>query len=158
MFKKKKKPLSSFLSLNVLISKRWHFYWLIFLSHRLGLPHSSVGKESACSAREGLIPGWERSSGEVQSCFVLTLPFLYISRARRKGRGEETQREGVYFQLPFITSERKEMATHSSILAWDIPWTEEPGGLQSMELPRVRHDCTTNTLLHSQVYREIEVG
>ena len=28
----------------------------------------------------------------------------------------------------------KEMATHSSILAWEIPWTEEPGGLQSMEL------------------------
>ena len=27
----------------------------------------------------------------------------------------------------------KEMATHSSILAWEIPWTEEPGGLQSME-------------------------
>ena len=34
----------------------------------------------------------------------------------------------------------KEMATHSSILAWKIPWTEEPGGLQSMELQRVRHD------------------
>jgi len=30
------------------------------------------------------------------------------------------------------------MATHSSILAWRIPWTEEPGGLQSMELQRVR--------------------
>ena len=29
----------------------------------------------------------------------------------------------------------KEMATHSSILAWRIPWTEEPGGLQSMESP-----------------------
>ena len=29
------------------------------------------------------------------------------------------------------------MATHSSILAWRIPWTEEPGGLQSMELQRV---------------------
>ena len=28
----------------------------------------------------------------------------------------------------------KEMTTHSSILAWEIPWTEEPGGLQSMEL------------------------
>ena len=28
----------------------------------------------------------------------------------------------------------KEMVTHSSILAWEIPWTEEPGGLQSMEL------------------------
>ena len=32
------------------------------------------------------------------------------------------------------------MATHSSILAWRIPWTEEPGGLQSIELQRVRHD------------------
>ena len=34
----------------------------------------------------------------------------------------------------------KEMATHSSILAWRIPWAEEPGGLQSMRSQRVRHD------------------
>ena len=34
----------------------------------------------------------------------------------------------------------KEMATHSSILAWKIPWTEEPGGLQSMGSQRVRQD------------------
>ena len=34
----------------------------------------------------------------------------------------------------------KEMAIHSSPLAWKIPWTEEPGGLQSMGLQRVRHD------------------
>ena len=34
----------------------------------------------------------------------------------------------------------KGMATHSSILAWRIPWTEEPGGLQSMEVQKVRHD------------------
>ena len=33
-----------------------------------------------------------------------------------------------------------EMETHSSILAWRIPWTEEAGGLQSMESQRVRHD------------------
>ena len=32
----------------------------------------------------------------------------------------------------------KEMATHSSILAWEIPWTEEPGGLQSMGLQKSR--------------------
>ena len=37
----------------------------------------------------------------------------------------------------------KDMATHSSILAWKIPWTEEPGGIQSMGLPRVRHDLVT---------------
>ena len=35
---------------------------------------------------------------------------------------------------------KKEMATYSSILAWDIPWTEEPGGLQSMGSQRVGHD------------------
>ena len=34
----------------------------------------------------------------------------------------------------------KEMATHSSILAWRIPWTEEPGRLQSTGLQRVRHN------------------
>ena len=34
----------------------------------------------------------------------------------------------------------KEIATHSSILAWKIPWMEEPGRLQSMGLQRVRHD------------------
>ena len=34
----------------------------------------------------------------------------------------------------------KEMATHSSILAWKIPWTEESGGLQSMGPRRVEHD------------------
>ena len=35
----------------------------------------------------------------------------------------------------------KGMATHSSILAWRIPWTVESSGLQSMESPRVKHDC-----------------
>ena len=39
----------------------------------------------------------------------------------------------------------KEMATHSSILAWRIPWTEEPGWLQSMGLQRVGLDWVTNT-------------
>ena len=37
----------------------------------------------------------------------------------------------------------EEMATHSSILAWEMPWTEEPGGLQSMQLQEL--DMTENT-------------
>ena len=37
------------------------------------------------------------------------------------------------------------MATHSSILAWRLPWTEEPGRLQSMGSQRVRHKCTIHT-------------
>ena len=37
----------------------------------------------------------------------------------------------------------EETTTHSSILTWDIPWTEEPGGLQSMVLQRLGHDLAT---------------
>ena len=46
-------------------------------------------------------------------------------------------------QVPFLGGDdslEKEMVTHSSILAWRIPWTEEPGWLQSMESQRVGHD------------------
>ena len=39
----------------------------------------------------------------------------------------------------------KEMAIHSSILAWEIPWTEEPGGLYFMGLQRVRHNLATTS-------------
>jgi len=42
----------------------------------------------------------------------------------------------------------KEMATHSSILAWEIPWTEKPGGLQSVGSQRVRHDLATRQQIH----------
>ena len=43
----------------------------------------------------------------------------------------------------------KEMETLSSILAWEIPWTEEPGGLQSM-LQRIRHDLATRQNINKQ--------
>ena len=46
--------------------------------------------------------------------------------------------------LGWEDSLEKEMATHSSILAWRIPWTEEPGGLQSMGLQRVGHNWATS--------------
>ena len=49
-------------------------------------------------------------------------------------------------RVQFLSQEdslEKGMATHSSILVWRIPWTEEPGGLQSMGSQRVRHDLAT---------------
>ena len=49
---------------------------------------------------------------------------------------QETQVQSLGQEDPL----EEEMATHSSILAWRIPWTEEPGGLQSMGLQRVGHD------------------
>ena len=47
----------------------------------------------------------------------------------------------------------KKMATHSSILAWKIPRTEEPGGLQSMGSQRVGHDSATNTQVVHRIWK-----
>ena len=49
---------------------------------------------------------------------------------------QETQGQSLSWEDPL----EKEMATHSSTLAWKIPWTEESGRLQSMGLQRVGHD------------------
>ena len=49
---------------------------------------------------------------------------------------QETRVQSLGLEDPL----EKEMATHSSILAWEVPWTEEPGRLQSMGLQRVGHN------------------
>ena len=64
-------------------------------------------------------------SGLPGSSEVKNLPAMQVVRAQSLGQ------EGPL---------EKEMATHSSILAWAIRWAEEPGGLQSMGSQRVRHD------------------
>ena len=51
-----------------------------------------------------------------------------------------TMRETQVQSLGWEDLPAKEMRTHSSTLAWNIPWTEEPGRLQSMGLQRVGHD------------------
>ena len=48
----------------------------------------------------------------------------------------------------------EEMATHSSILAWKIPWAEKSDGLQSMESQRVRHDLA-NEHAHTQTFQKV---
>jgi len=47
------------------------------------------------------------------------------------------------------------MATHSSILAWEIPWTEEAGQLQSMGSQKVKHDLMTNILRQLEAVDQI---
>ena len=49
---------------------------------------------------------------------------------------KEIQVQSLLWEDPL----KMEMATHANILAWEIPWTEEPGGLHSMGLQRVRHE------------------
>ena len=50
----------------------------------------------------------------------------------------------------------KEMVTHSSTLAWRIPWTEEQDRLQSMESQRVGQDCVTNLHFHKAIYKFVQ--
>ena len=63
---------------------------------------------------------------------------------------QETQVQSLGQEDPL----KKGMATHSSILAWGIPWTEEPGELQSMGLQRVGPDRVTNTHTQHITYLE----
>ena len=62
--------------------------------------------------------------------------FLGGSAVKNTPAMQETRIGSLNWEDPL----EEEMSTHSSILAWKIPWTEEPGGLQSMGLQRVRHD------------------
>ena len=58
-------------------------------------------------------------------------------------------------QVPSLGQEdplEEGMATHTSILAWRIPWTEEPGGLQPVGLQRVRHDLSTAQQQHGHIH------
>ena len=64
------------------------------------------------------------------------LASLVAQMVKRLPAVRETRVRSLDWEDPL----EKEMATHSSTLAWRIPWTEEPGGLQSMGLQRVGHD------------------
>ena len=72
---------------------------------------------------------------------------LVTACPRHSGSKESSCNAGDVGSIPKSgRSMEKGMTTHSSVLAWRIPWTAEPGGLQSMGSQRVRHDWVTNTL------------
>ena len=53
---------------------------------------------------------------------------------------EKKKKSKIILGNKLLISPGEEMATHSRILAWEIPWTEEPAGVQSKRLPRLRHN------------------
>ena len=67
---------------------------------------------------------------------VLNIRSLVAQTVKKLPAMQETWVQSMGWEDPL----EKGMATHSSILAWRIPWTEEPGGLQSMGSPRVGHN------------------
>ena len=88
--------------------------------------------------------GRQVASWKPEAELWLSLPFVYSYRpaprvaqtVKNLPAVQETRVRSLGQEDPL----EKEMATHSSILAWKIPWTEEPGGLQSMGLRTVRYD------------------
>ena len=117
-----------------------HIYICIYIPGHIYIcfPGSSAGKESTCKAGDlGSIPGSGRSAGEgigyplqdfgasLVAQLVKNLPAMQETWVPNLGQ-EDLLEEG--------------MATHSSILAWRIPWTEEPGRLQSIGLQTVGHN------------------
>ena len=77
------------------------------------------------------------------------LSWLRASLVTQKLKRLPLMRETWVWSLGQEDPLEKEMATHSSILAWRIPWTEKPGGLQSMGSQRVRHNWETNTHIYN---------
>ena len=88
----------------------------------LGFPGGLEGRASAQHPDLTLTSPWRAS--------------LVAQRVKRLPPLQETWVQSLGQEDPL----EKEMATHSSILAWRIPWTEEPGGLQSTGSQRVGHD------------------
>ena len=88
---------------------------------------STDGTESACNA------------GDLGS-----IPVLGTSLVAQMVKHLPTMRETQVQSLDWEDPLEKEMATHSSTLAWKIPWTKEPGRLQSMGSQRVGHDQVTS--------------
>ena len=114
----------------------------MFILWQVSFPGSSAGKESACNAGDpGLIPGSGRSGEGIGHPFQYSWAALVAQMVKNLTAMRETWVRPLGWENPLEES----MATHSSILAWRIPWTEEPGRLQFMESQRVGDDERLST-------------
>ena len=108
---------------------------------------SWAGKESACNAgHHGSIPGWGISPWE-----GIGYPIQYsqASLVAQMVKNPPAMWETWLWSQNWENSLEKGVAAHSLILAWRIPWTEEPGRLQSMGSQRVEHELVTFTFIKS---------
>ena len=106
-------------------------------------PDGSVGREPVCNAWDPrLIPELGRSPGE---WIGYPLQCSWASLVAQLVRNPLASWETWVRSLGWGDSLEKGKVTHSSILAWRSPWTEELGGLQSMESQRVGHNWVTFT-------------
>ena len=131
-------------------------HWIVHLRLILCYAHFTTvfkNKQKRCTDKHGN-PGnvWN----EVQRLWAkLTWDLCRSSLVTQKVKNLSAKQETwIWFPGQEDLLE-KGMVTHSSILDWRIPWTEEPGSLQSMGLQRVDHDWVTNTFLQGR-WRVVE--
>ena len=107
------------------------------------VPGSSAGKESVCNAEDpGWITGSRRSAGDWIGCPLQdSWASLVAQEVKNPPAVWETRVQSLGWEDPL----EKGKATHSSILAWEITGTEEPGGLQSVRSHGVKYNWATNT-------------
>ena len=119
------------------------------LVSRLLCPWASPGKNTGVGCHvllEGIFPTQGLNLGLLHCRQILynlsftTLASMVAQTVKNLPAMPETQIQSLGWEAPL----EKEMATHSSILVQKIPWTEEPGGLPSMGLQRVRYEWETN--------------
>ena len=101
-------------------------------------PKSYTVLHTDTGAERGFIDRWTFSDGRIPCSWLKNLPAMWETRVRSLGQEDSLE---------------KGMATYSIILAWRIPGTEEPGGLQSMGLQRVEHHWATTLCFQSKIIK-----
>ena len=98
------------------------------------LQQTTLGPQDTLKLETG--PRWATSISLPGRCYLDQCVPLCLDHTVKALRN----RDSSTFSVLLCTTLEEEMATHFSTLAWRIPWTEEPGGLQSMGSQRVEHD------------------
>ena len=107
----------------------WYIYSYVVVLYQ-DFPGNSDSEEPACNAGDpSLIPGPRRSPGEGRGW---PLQDSWASLVAQTVTNPPAMRETVVWSLGWEDPLEEGMASYSRIVAWRIPWTEEPGGLQSM--------------------------
>ena len=130
-----------------------------------GFWNSSVDKASACNAgvKVKVSQSWETLCNSMDHKVLRILQarilewvafplLLGILSGAQMVKNQPAVQETLVRSLGREDLLEKEMVTHSSILAWRIPWTEEPDGLQFMESPRVRHDLALSFFFYASYH------
>ena len=127
-----------------LASTEQHWLWKLVLCMHMALNFFSTWESSLTSLPHSIPQSPYSVDGASQVAPV-------VKKKKKKKLARHCRRRKRCRLDPWVgkTPLEKEMATHSSILAWEIPWTEEPGRLQSRGLQRVGHDLNDLACTHA---------